>query len=743
MNSSNTKLDISKLQYIKGIGPKKAEAFVKDGIHSPRDLVNYFPRTYIDRSSVGSLKALELRIRQESSSFGESFNFAYSTQTEVIVVVFISSVEEKEFSKKRKMLRLKLSDGSGGKAEIVFWSYVDFFKKLYKPGKHITVSGKPEINRYGAITFHHPEIEKFDPDDKELYSQGKILPIYKLTENMRKAKIGNRQLREIISNVLPNEIDKVRETLPDTLLEKYKLPDKKMAVWNLHFPDDSKLMERSKIRMKFEEIFFFELFLALVQKDFKETEKSPIFNPKSTLARNLYDNLPFSLTKAQTRVIREIASDMESGKPMNRLLQGDVGSGKTIVALLSMLIAIDNGCQVALMAPTEILAEQHFHSISKYLEDLNIGVVQLLGGQRKKIREEVKDKIITQEAKVIVGTHAMFQSDVEYNKLGLIVIDEQHRFGVAQRGELRDLGKQSFGNEYVPHVLVMSATPIPRTITLTAYGDLDISIIDELPRNRKPIKTKIVYESQLHEVYNFITDQVDAGKQAYIVFPLVEKSEKMDLKSAVEHYEKLSTEVFYGYKCGLLHGQMLWYEKEDTMRDFLNKEYQILIATTVIEVGIDIPNATVMLIQNAERFGLSQLHQLRGRVGRGVDQSFCLLATKDHFKFQIRKKENQNEDRQSAIVRLKTMEETTDGFRISEVDLNLRGPGDILGTRQSGLPDFKFVELAKDGVIIKHARKEAFSIFEHDPKLKKPENSHLKEVLTENYAQSIKYFDIA
>ncbi len=737
------KIDITQLQYTKGVGPKKAEAFAKDGIYSPKDLVEYFPRAYIDRSVVGSLKALGVRIRQDSFSFGDSDYVSYVSHSEVIVLCFIASVEEKQFGKNKKMLRLILADGSGGKAEIVFWSYVDFFKKKYKPGMQITVSGKPEINRYGTITFHHPEIEKFDPEDKELFTQGKILPVYKLTENMRKANIGNRQLRDIISNVLPSEIDNVREVIPDFLLDKYKLPDKKTAVWNLHFPEKSELMERSRIRMKFEEIFFFELYLALRQQGYKEIERAPVFNPKSKLARELYDKLPFQLTKAQKRVISEIADDMESGQPMNRLLQGDVGSGKTIVALLSMLIAIENGCQVALMAPTEILAEQHYHSIAQYFEGLNIEVVQLLGGQKKRQREEVKDKIISGQAKVVVGTHALFQSEVEYNKLGLIVIDEQHRFGVAQRGELRDMGKKSLGENYVPHVLVMSATPIPRTITLTAYGELDVSIIDELPKNRKPIKTKVVYESQLQDVYNFITEQVDKGKQAYIVFPLVEKSEKMELKSAVEYYEKLSNEIFYGYKCGLLHGQMLWYEKEDAMRDFLDKEYQILIATTVIEVGIDVPNATVMLIQNAERFGLAQLHQLRGRVGRGTDQSYCLLATKDHFKFQIKKKDRSNEERHSAIVRLKTMEETTDGFRISEVDLNLRGPGDVLGTRQSGLPDFKFIELTNDVVIIQYARKEAFAIIEEDPKLLKPEHSLMKSRFSKEYKEGDNYFDIA
>ena len=734
--------NISELQYIKGVGPNKAEALAKDDLFTPLDMALYFPRTYIDRNAVGSLKALQVKIRQESLSFGDAFAASYSGNSEVIIVAFVSSVNERQIGKGKKMLKLIIEDGSSGKAEIIFWSYVDFYKKKYKPGMQITISGKPEINRYGIISFHHPEIELFDERDKELYTQGKVLPVYRLTESMRKARIGNRQLREIISNCIDQSIKSIKEVLPEYLLSTYKLPDKQTAVWNLHFPDKKDLMERSRVRMKFEEIFFFELYLALRQHGFKDTEKGPMFDPQSKLARKLYDRLPFKLTKAQKRVIREIAEDTESGKPMNRLLQGDVGSGKTIVALLSMLIAIDNGYQVALMAPTEILAEQHYHSISKYLEDMDIQVVQLLGGQRKRIRDEIKDKIITGEANVIVGTHAMFQSDVEYNKLGFVVIDEQHRFGVAQRSELRNLGKKSLADDYVPHFLVMSATPIPRTITLTAYGELDVSIIDELPSNRKPIETKVVYESQLQDVYNFITEQVDKGRQAYIVFPLVEKSEKLELKSAVEHFEKLSEEIFYGYRCGLLHGQMLWYEKEDTMRDFLDKKYQILVATTVIEVGIDVPNATVMLIQNAERFGLAQLHQLRGRVGRGEHQSYCLLATKDNFQYQIKRKKVSKEERQSAIVRLKTMEDTTDGFKISEVDLNLRGPGDVLGTRQSGLPDFKFIELAKDATIIQYARKEAFALIDKDPNLTMKEHQTLKERFKEEYSED-NYFDIA
>jgi len=433
---------------------------------------------------------------------------------------------------------------------------------------------------------------------------------------------------------------------------------------------------------------------------------------KSLRARQLLERLPFELTSAQKRVLREIIADLQRAEPMNRLLQGDVGSGKTIVAVLAIVYAVDNGFQAAIMAPTEILAEQHFHTFQRYLEPLGITVVQLVGGQKQKLRRELLEQIASGKASVIVGTHALFQQTVEYHRLGLIVIDEQHRFGVMQRAALRERAMQSYQEAAVaPHILVMSATPIPRTLAMTLYGQ-------------------------------FVREQVRQGYQAYFVYPLVEQSEKLQLKSAVEHYEYLQQKIFPDLRIGLLHGQMFWYEKEDVMRAFKNREYDILVATTVIEVGIDVPQATIMVIENAERFGLAQLHQLRGRVGRGAAQSYCFLVTKDHFRYHLAAR-NATAERNATVVRLRTMERTTNGFEIAEVDLQLRGPGDLLGTRQSGLPEFRFVDLVRDGDIISAARREAFAIVERDPQLRTPPYRSLREELLARFQEEMMLLDVA
>ncbi len=733
--------NISELQFVKGIGPFRAKALAKEGISSAYDLMNFFPRDYIHRDRVDSIKALEVKLRQvDSISLDDEFNFS-NLRTEVTVIGQIVDKEERRIRANKKMLKLKISDGKGS-AMIVFWSYVDYFSKIYKEGQTIIVSGQPELS-YNRIQFTHPEIEKFDSDDATLISSGGILPVYRLPQSFKNAKISMKILRQAMSIVLDKVIDSVKETLPDYIIEKYHLPDRRESIRNLHFPKTFRDVSIAKKRMKFEEILFFELMLIAKRKKIKTVEKSYLINPKSQRARELVDSLPFELTRDQKKVLREIAEDLQSGKPMNRLLQGDVGSGKTIVAILSMLMAIDNGCQTALMVPTEILAEQHYHSLSNFLKDMDIDIVQLLGGQRVKVRRKILEEISEGKANIIVGTHAMFQSDIVYNNLGLIVIDEQHRFGVAQRSQLMELGKQSNSEGLVPHIIVMSATPIPRTLSLTAYGDLDISIINEKPKNRKPIITKVVFENQMPSVYDFIKDQLKEGKQAYIVYPLVEKSDKLELKAATEQFEKIKNDVFKEFKCGLLHGQMFWYEKEDAMKSFLNKEFDVLVATTVIEVGIDVTNATIMLIENAERFGLSQLHQLRGRVGRGSEQSYCFLNTKDNFQYEIRKNKSDISDRKAVIVRLKTMEETDDGFKIAEVDLKLRGPGDLMGTRQAGLPSFRFIDIVNDTKIIEIARKEAESIIDDDPKLKKTENILLRKEIIKQYKENPNYFDTA
>lgn len=735
--------EILPLQWIKGVGPRKAEAFAREGIISIMDLVYYFPRSYIDRNAVPSLKALSVKLKQENFLQDESFNKNISYKTEVIVVARIIDKLEHPFGKGRKLLKVVLSDSTGGNAEIRFWNYTDYYKKILVSGELYTISGIPTLGKYNNIEFDHPEIEPFEQEDEKLYMKGMILPVYRLTQGLKNAGLTIRALREIISGLIEKESGNIRETLNEGLLSKLKFPNKKDAVRALHFPENSQSLERARLRMKFEEIFFFEIYLALRKRGAAQSEKGPLINQKSSLARQLYDSLPFTLTNDQKKVIREIAGDMNSGKPMNRLLQGDVGSGKTIVALLSMLVAIDSGFQTAILAPTEILAEQHYNSISKYIKELGINSAQVMGGQNKRMRRELTEEIRTQNAKIVIGTHALFEAELNYNKLGLIIIDEQHRFGVAQRAELKRMAEDSLGGGLAPHVLVMSATPIPRTLSMTYYGDLDVSVIKQMPVGRKPIKTKIAFESQLPSVFDFIKDQVQEGNQAYIVYPLVEKSEKMDLKDASDNFEYLKSEIFPEFKLGLLHGQMFWYEKEEVMKDFLDKKYHILVSTTVIEVGIDVPDATVMLIENAERFGLSQLHQLRGRVGRSSKQSYCILATKDNYRFEIKNRNIDTDDAKANIIRLKTMERTTDGFEIAQVDMKLRGPGDILGTKQSGLPEFKFIDLAADEKIIEYARKKAFALIEADPGLKNPEIKPIKDEYIAKYRNIENFIDIA
>lgn len=731
----------SQIMYLKGVGPKRAEILLKEGFYTPYDLVVNFPRAYVDRGKVDSLKALYVKLLQ-SDDMLELDDTDLNVKSEVTVVARIATLEVREF-RSRKMLKIIIRDNTGGRANIVFWNYADYYKKIYSEGDLVTVSGKVEIDSFNQLNFSQPEIQKLEENSgDEEFVQSAILPIYSLSEKMKRSGINNRVLRTIIFSALQSELRNIKETLPEYLLNIYAFPALKDTLKVIHFPNNFNEISEARARMKFEEIFYFELYLALRHSGVKKTEKSVVINPKSKTARAVYESLSFDLTGDQKKVINEIMRDMASGEQMNRLLQGDVGSGKTIVSVLCMLSVIDDGYQVALMAPTEILAEQHYHVISKLVKDFDVNVVQLVGGQKKRVRSQVLEDIASGKANIIVGTHSLFESSVYYNKLGLAVIDEQHRFGVDQRAALKELGIRSHEEKFAPHILVMSATPIPRTLALTVYGDLDVSIIRQMPKGRQPISTKVVFESKLHSIYDFIKKEIAKGKQAYIVFPLVEKSEKLELKSAVEYYEELSNTVFAGYKTGLLHGQMLWYEKEDAMRDFLEKKYQILIATTVIEVGIDVPNATVMLINDAHRFGLSQLHQLRGRVGRGSDKSYCYLATKDNYKFEY-DKNSDSENQKTAIIRLKTMERTQDGFELSEVDMKLRGPGDVLGTRQSGLPDFKFLDLASDGDIITQAKKIAFEIIEKDPQLRFEENSILKKTFNDKYSKTFNYFDIA
>lgn len=737
------------LQWIKGIGPKRAKALSDAGITTLTDLIFYLPRSYIDRAAMSSIRQLAESLDDDNLFAKTKSQNDIALYKDVCIVGKLTVKREHTFSGGRRMLSFILSDDSGATAKIIFWNMIQYFGKVYSEGDFVSISGKPDVDGSGYISFSHPEMELISPEDADLYRSGSILPKYPLTQQLRTAGVNTRVLRNIISHALDSELKNLKETLPVSFLNRLEFPDIVETVKNLHFPSSREMLDKAVFRIKFEELFFFEILIALQKKRIKNKDSGIKLNQKSPLARKFIESLPFTLTGDQKKVMKHLVDDFISGKPMNRLLQGDVGSGKTVVAVAAMLAAVENGLQTAIMAPTEILAEQHFHTIRKFVEPLGVRVVQLVGGQKAKQRRMILESISSGEAQIIVGTHALFQSEIEYRKLGFIVIDEQHRFGVQQRADLIELGRKSFAGDeelstqaIVPHILVMSATPIPRTLTMTLYGDLDVSIIRELPKNRKQIITKVSFESKYQEIYDFVKKHVSNGRQVFIVYPLVDESEKMELKAATVHFETLKSEVFPAYKCGLLHGQMLWYEKEDTMKAFLKREYDILVATTVIEVGIDIPNATIMIIENADRFGLSQLHQLRGRVGRGSEQSYCILVTKDKFQYLLKTK-NKDSERKAAIIRLKTMEATTDGFEISEVDLKLRGPGDVLGTRQSGLPEFKYADLTTDGEIIELARKEAFAIIDSDPHLRLPEHTSIREHFIKLHASGKNYFDIA
>jgi len=717
------------LQYVKGIGPKRAEALAKEEIVTPGDVLRRVPRGYVERSAVPTITALFDRIRTPSIWKPDAPTPELVTG-EISLIATVVDVAEKTVGRGRSMLTATVADSSPKTARLVFWNAIGYFKKVLQPGATFVVSGLPEYDsRWNQLTFSHPELERIDAEEIASFEGGGVLPKYPMTQGLRNAGITMRLMRSLVEQVIDEALSEVHEILPESLLKRHGLMDRQTAFRELHFPTSMQAVEMARRRMKFEELFEFQLFLATRNRSRKSPERGLKMDAKSPHARALVERLPFELTAAQRRVIHEIMHDMTDGIPMNRLLQGDVGSGKTIVALLCMLNVVDNGYQAVIMAPTEILAEQHYRGITRWLADSGIEVVQLVGGLSKKARTEARSRIASGEARIIVGTHALFEGDVEYDRLGLIVIDEQHRFGVAQRAELRRLGKRSHADEErTPHILVMSATPIPRTLSMTLYGDLDVSVIDELPKDRIPIRTQIVFESNLPNTYQFIREQIREGRQAYVVFPLVEKSDKLELKSAVEHHAFLQEEVFPDLKVGLLHGQMLAYEKDDTMQAFLDRAYDVLVATTVIEVGVDVPNATVMLIENAERFGLSQLHQLRGRVGRGAHRSYCFLATKDHFRYHVRRK-TEAEDGAKAAVRLRTLEDTTDGFKIAEVDLRLRGPGDLMGTRQSGVPEFSFADLVEDGDIVRLARQDAFDLIADDPHLRKQEHAALRQRL--------------
>jgi ATP-dependent DNA helicase RecG len=731
--SKNT-LDDS-VQYLKSVGPKRAESFSKIGIKTIRDLLFYFPSRHLDRTTVLSA----------AKAYGYLMN-GYEGELTVIGKVF--EKEKKRFGK-REILKVQFRDETGF-FECVWFQGTKYFYSVFNEGDIFAVSSKPDKSKYGALQFVHPDFDRISEEEKSFLHTGKIIPFYRIPKELKSGNIGDLSLRRIISLAVENYTDLVEETLPLEIINQNKLINLAEAIRNFHFPESTEKLNSAKRRFKFEEMFYLELLVALRKQNYQSKLTGNKMSIKTDLVKNFLITLPFELTKAQLKVLGEIKNDLLSEKPMNRLLQGDVGSGKTIVSLIAMLIAVDNGFQAAIMAPTEILADQHAKNISTMMQKLyklfperEIKVSLLLGGQKKSEREKRLQEIELQEADIIVGTHALFEEKVNYKNLGLVVIDEQHRFGVRQRAKLQSKGK-------TPEVLVMSATPIPRTISMTIYGDLDISVIDEMPKNRKPIKTVLRGENRLPEIFKFIIDKKKEGYQTFIVYPLVEESDKLELKAAETFYEELRKTHLKNLNLGLIHGRMSWQEKEEKMLLFLNKEFDVLVSTTVIEVGIDIPDANIILINDAHRFGLSQLHQLRGRVGRSDKQAYCILVTKDEivqYNIQLQLEldylSSSMIEKYKSAIRLQTMVKTTNGFEIAETDLKLRGPGDIFSTKQSGFPDLKYADIIHDIELISLTKNIAFDLINKDPSLDSPENSVIRKNLINHYSNNLQYAKIA
>jgi ATP-dependent DNA helicase RecG len=676
------------IQYIKGVGNVRAVVLRKTGISTLDDLLNYVPRRYLDRSTI--LKINQLSVDSETTVIGQV-------------------VKVKKIPRPHPRLMVTIYDKTG-LLDGVWFNSVDYFNKIFQPEQEVAFSGK--IGFYRGWQIVHPDFDIIDDSKEKLYT-GQIIPLYPGSEELRNVGLSSKGFRRIIYNALEKFKDQIQENLPAYLIEKYQLLTRTETYRKIHFPATMKDTEQPFRRLKYEELFYFELLMALRRFYLRSPMAGITMKTSGEVIRKVLQNLPYRLTDAQRRVLYDIYDDLKSGHPMNRLLQGDVGSGKTLVALITALIAIENNCQVALMAPTEILAEQHFLNIREILKNTPVKMGLLIGSQTAADKKTIQDNISSGDIDLIIGTHALIQEKVRFHKLGLAIIDEQHRFGVLQRGELVSKGIS-------PHVLVMTATPIPRTLAMTLFGDLDTSVIDEMPPGRKPITTVWRTEKKLNEVYKFIREKIDKGQNAYIVYPLVEESEKIDLKAATERYEFLKQKVFQEYRMALIHGRMGREEKELIMHDFKSGKVRILVSTTVIEVGVDVPGATIMLIEHAERFGLSQLHQLRGRIGRGALKSYCILITP----------ENINE---TAVRRMQRMEKTQDGFLIAEEDLRLRGSGEFFGTRQHGLPDLRFTNIIEDHKIVAAAREDAFQLIDDDPQLRKKEHRVLKEYFQLHY----------
>ena len=680
------------IKYLTGVGPKRKEILEKElQISTWGDLLEYYPYKYVDRSRIyrigelrGDLPFVQLKGK-------------------------ILSFEEFAMGAHRKRVVAHFGDGTGV-VDLVWFRGTQYVYKTYKVNEEYIVFGRPGIYG-GRYQFAHPDIDKVT--DVQLSEMG-MQPYYMTTERMKKMGLTSRSLEKLTKTLVEKLSEQtISETLPPYIIGPLHLISRTEALHKIHYPKSLEDVQRAQVRLKFEELFYVQLNILRYAHDQRRKYRGYVFTQVGSLFHFFYhNNLPFELTNAQKRVMHEIRNDMATGQQMNRLVQGDVGSGKTLVALMSMLIAIGNGFQACMMAPTEILAEQHFATIRKFLRQMPVRIELLTGIVKGKKREEILNGLLTGEVQILVGTHAVIEDNVQFSRLGLAVVDEQHRFGVAQRAKLWGKSQQP------PHILVMTATPIPRTLAMTIYGDLDVSVIDELPPGRKPIQTIHKYDNQLTSLYQGIRQQIRQGRQVYIVFPLITESEKIDLKNLEAGYESLCS-IFPDMKLSKVHGKMKPKEKDLEMQKFSKGETQILVATTVIEVGVDVPNASVMVILDAQRFGLSQLHQLRGRVGRGADQSYCILVTNHKLTQETRK-------------RIDIMCQTNDGFQIAEADLKLRGPGDLEGTQQSGIAfDLKIADIARDGQLIQLARDEAQKIINDDPDCEKSQYSMLWNRLSE------------
>ena len=672
------------IKYLQGVGPQRAAMLNKElNIFSLRDLLYYFPYKYVDRSRLYYIHEID-------------GNMPY-IQLKGQILSFETIGEGRQ-----RRLVAHFSDGTGV-IDLVWFQGIKYLMGKYKAHEEYIVFGKPTVFN-GRVNVAHPDI---DPAKDLTLSTMGLQPYYNTTEKMKRAGLNSHALEKLMTNAFALLQGTMPETLSSKIVEEHHLMSLDEALRNIHFPQNPDRLRKAQYRLKFEELFYIQLNILRYTKDRQRKFRGLCFERVGEVFNTFYSqNLPFQLTGAQKRVIKEIRKDMGSGRQMNRLLQGDVGSGKTLVALMSMLIALDNGYQACMMAPTEILAAQHFETIKQMLFGMDVRVELLMGSVKGKKREEILRKLLTGEVQILIGTHAVLEDTVNFSSLGMVVIDEQHRFGVAQRAKLWAK------NACPPHVLVMTATPIPRTLAMTLYGDLDVSVIDELPPGRKPIQTIHQFDNRRPSLYAGIRKQISEGRQIYIVYPLIKESEKMDIKNLEEGYEHICAE-FPDCKVSKVHGQMKPSEKDAEMQRFINAETQIMVATTVIEVGVNVPNASVMVIENAERFGLSQLHQLRGRVGRGADQSYCILVTSYKLSEETRR-------------RLEIMVQTNDGFEIAEADLKLRGPGDLEGTQQSGVAfDLKIADIARDGQLLQHVREVAMKIVEQDPTGVLPENELL------------------